>query len=173
MNASRVARPSVGAPRPPTIRVLAPIALWLLLSIALAANEPSHQGNDRWLEWFFVAGTLAFIVLATSTLSRKLSSNAAWILASLLGCLQGLQTGMAWKTGEASAAASAVAGTVLALTTTVAFGSALIWWHAEGGREWGMAHRRKRAPRWFIIGFIILALVAVFLGALLASFGEP
>jgi len=172
MNPGRDAKASARTPGPPLMRVVAPLVLWLILSIALAATEPAHQGSDG-LEWFFAAGTLVFILLATSTLSRRLSPKAAWIVASLLGLSQGLQIGVAWRAGEASAAVSVVVGAGLGLIATVGFGSALIWWHTEGGREWGMFHRTRQPPRWFLIGFIILALVAAFVGALLASFDWP
>jgi hypothetical protein len=173
MSLSRDTKSSPRTPSPPSIRVLALIVLWLILSIAVGAAEPEHQGNGGWLEWFFVVGTLVLILLATSTLSRTLSPKAGWILASLLGLFQGLQTGIAWSAGEASAAASVVAGASLALVATVGLGSALAWWHTQGGREWGMFHRRKQAPRWFLIGFAILSLLAVFVGALLASVDWP
>ncbi len=111
-------------------------------------------------------------MFAASTLSRGLSLNIARILAALLGVSQGLQSAMAWKAGGASPVASAALGAGLALVATVGFGSALRWWHLGGGHEW-LAHRSEKAPRWFLISFILLAVVAVLLGAVLASIDWP
>lgn len=161
------------AGRAPSAPVLAPMLVWLVLSIVLYVAEPTRGEGRDGLEWLISFATVAVIVVAAATLRRAISRQTTWLLAVVLGIGQGLQSGMAWDAGGSGALVSLAIGASLTLVATLAFGSTLDWWHARGGREWALAHRRGGAPRWFLVGFIILALAAVIVGAVMASMDLP